>query len=132
MRIALVTALAIALGGCGSTTTRHDFELDAAAVGSLAAEGALVAHDLSEGGTTAPFVRVHAGELAASARGLSRTLGSSRPAGGFPARELGALAGRVADRLGRLATVPPRREAARIERELRAAAERAGELEKQG
>jgi hypothetical protein len=55
-RALLSAALALVLAGCGQATepTKQAEEL-----GSVAAEGALLAHDAADGASTGPFARVH-------------------------------------------------------------------------
>ncbi|HKH30208.1 MAG TPA: hypothetical protein VKA45_04070 [Gaiellaceae bacterium] len=57
MRLALVlVAVALLLAGCGEST---DPKKQAEDLGSVAAEGALLAHDAADGASTGPFTRVH-------------------------------------------------------------------------
>jgi hypothetical protein len=111
----LVAALCVVLSaGCGTPAT---VEEQAEQVGSIAAEGALLAHDASEGDTTRTFTRVHARELAKKADELSGSI--RRP-------DLGRLARRVALELRALASAPGHeRQAALLEHSLDQAAKRA-------
>ena len=61
----LLVVLAASAAGCGTTTTERDFRHDAAAVASIAAEGALLAHEVGEQDTTSAFARVLPGTLSA-------------------------------------------------------------------
>jgi uncharacterized protein YceK len=54
--LAGVLAAAVLLEGCGAATTHKDAEEAA----SIAAEGALLAHDAAEGATTSTFTRTTA------------------------------------------------------------------------
>jgi hypothetical protein len=68
VRLVLVAAASLLIGSaCGvpSEPSKQAEEIE-----SVAAEGSLLAHDAAEGGTTGPFVRVHAEAL----RELLRTL----------------------------------------------------------
>jgi uncharacterized lipoprotein YmbA len=60
----LLAAAALALAGCnGGTVDRHALTNDAATLDSIACEGALLAHDVARGRTTAYFAREQAEEL---------------------------------------------------------------------
>jgi hypothetical protein len=116
MRRAVVLAvLSVVLSACGESPSQQ-----AEQVGSLAAEGSLLAHDASEPhGTTNAYTRVHASELASTARTL---VGSAPP-------RVARLAREVANGLDRLADDPEDRDAARrLERRLRRAADEADRL----
>jgi hypothetical protein len=67
VRILALGCSLILLAGCGvpSEPSKQADEIE-----SIAAEGALLAHDASEGGTTGPFVRVHADALRELLRAL--------------------------------------------------------------
>ena len=92
MRLAamLVFAVSLCLAGCGGGSQTLDAEAlkkQAEAIESLAAEGALLAADVSEGDTTSPFVRVQAEALGKKAEtvvsalepGRAKLAGVSRP-----------------------------------------------------
>jgi hypothetical protein len=117
-RLAILVATLALLAGCGTTTTRHDFRLDAEQISSIAAEGSLFAGDIAEGSTTHAFARVHGGELAETAEELRLTLLRSTAEPRLPARRLAAVAHQVSVRLDALSRRPPRDEAERIGREL--------------
>ena len=105
------------LTGCGSSSPDKQAE----ELGSIAAEGALVAHDASEGDTTDAFTRVHARELRRDAASIRKQAADARLAG---------LGRRIGNALERLADDPGNQDAAaRIQRELDGAADEAGELE---
>jgi hypothetical protein len=117
MRRLLVSVLALALAGCGgsSSPTKQAEEIQ-----SLAAEGAILAHEASEGDTTGPFARVHARELAEAAQKAARRALTPR---------LRGLATRVADQLERLENDPhDRAGAVSVERGLEDVADAAERL----
>jgi uncharacterized protein involved in exopolysaccharide biosynthesis len=119
-RYATVVAALLLLAGCGGSTSPQKQAED---LGSIAAEGALVAHDASEGSTTRVFTRVHSRALRKKTDAIDQQAANAR---------LEDLAGRIADALERLADDPgDRQSAARIQRQLEQAADAAGELEKQ-
>ena len=105
--------------GCGTPST---LEKQAEEVGSIAAEGALLAHDASEGDTTGTFTRVHARELAKKADQLAPKIREG---------ELRRVAEAVGVDLERLAD-DPRDEhgAAQLEKRLDDASEQAEEIGK--
>ena len=114
-RVAVLLVLVVA--GCGSSGS---VEKQAEEVGSIAAEGALLAHDASEGGTTGTFTRVHARELAKKADQLAAKIRES---------ELRRVAQAVGVDLERLADDPGDEQgAARLEQRLDAASKRAEEI----
>jgi hypothetical protein len=117
------------LAGCGDTTTRRDFRHDAAAIRSIAAEGALLAHEVGERDTTSAFARVQGRELGDTAAELAATLRRNRPLAQLPVEELAVLASEVARRLHLVAGRPPPERSFRLERELQRLSERAGRLE---
>ena len=128
----VLIVLVLTLAACGTTTTPHDFQLDAGTVSSIAAEGALMADDVGPGGTTNAFTKVHAGELATTAEQLRFTLLANTPQGGVHARALAAIAHQVSLRVAVVATRPPQREAQRLRRELQRLAAAAGRMAEQG
>jgi hypothetical protein len=84
----LVFAVSLGLAGCGGGSQRLDAEAlkkQAEAIESLAAEGALLAADVSEGDTTSPFVRVHAEALGKNAETVVAALApdNAKPAAGL-------------------------------------------------
>jgi hypothetical protein len=117
-RLALLVSTLALLSGCGTTTTRNDFKLDAEQISSIAAEGSLFAGDIAEGSTTNAFARAHGGELAQTAEELRLTLLRSTAQHDLPARRLAAVAHQVSVRLDALSKRPPRDDAERIGREL--------------
>lgn len=91
MRVsAVLAALGLLLAGCG---VPQELPKQAEDVASVAAEGALLAHDAGEGDTTSQFRRVHA-------RALRAQLDELRPA--IEDRRLASIAATVAEQLGRL------------------------------
>ena len=117
MRLVLVPLLSLLLAGCGVPSEPSK---QAEEMGSLAAEGALLAHDAAEGSTTATFTRVHS-------EALGKALRTLRPK--LRREELQELAAQVSRGLDRLARDPgDEAAAARIERELEDAGKQAEEL----
>jgi hypothetical protein len=55
-RAVVFAALTLLLAGCGQSTEPKKQAED---LGSVAAEGALLAHDAADGSSTGPFTRVH-------------------------------------------------------------------------
>jgi hypothetical protein len=104
-RAAALILLGLLLSGCnGGTVDQHALKRDAEKVGSLATEGQLLANDVSQGATTEPFARVHAGELARAASDFADALSKRPTSPGIEpeVRELAAVAGKVSDDLERL------------------------------
>jgi hypothetical protein len=127
----LLVVLALAAAGCGNTTTTRDFRHDADSVASIAAEGALLAHEVGERDTTSAFARVHGGELGDTAAELAATLRRNRPLADLPVERLAALASAVARRLHLVASEPPPERAFELERQLQLLAERVRRLREQ-
>src|SRR3954471_18123227 len=73
-RLTVLAAAAVLLAGCGSQseTTQADD------LGSVAAEGALVAHDAADGSTTDTFTRVHGRALRDLAKKVEDAPAASR------------------------------------------------------
>jgi hypothetical protein len=103
-------SIALLIPACnGGTVDQHALTNDAAAIDSLACEGALLAHQVVDGATTEPFTRVHAGELATRASNFEDAL-SQRPTDpGIEqaVRKEAERAGRVADLLHQLEANDP-------------------------
>jgi hypothetical protein len=76
-----IAVLASAGCGGGGTLSEKDLKLQAEAVQSFAAEGALVAKGVEQGRTTDTFVRVHTDYLAKAARKVETELGSKQASG---------------------------------------------------
>jgi hypothetical protein len=128
--LALLLFLVPACGG-GGELSPEALKKEAESIQSFAAEGALLARDVADGKSTAPFTRVHAGELAANAAKLEQALASAQPAPAVEAKLARAveLAERVAATLKELEQAPGDAQAARrVQRELEAAAKQAEEL----
>jgi hypothetical protein len=126
-----LTALFVAACGGGGELSAEALKKEAESIQSFAAEGALLARDVADGKSTAPFTRVHAGELADSAAKLEKTLASGRPAPEVEADLARAveLAKRVAATLKELEQAPGDAEAARtVQYTLEAFAKHAEEL----
>jgi hypothetical protein len=74
-RALALAALAVLLAGCnGGTVDRHALTNDAATVDSMACEGALLAHDIAHGKTTAFFAREQANVLRIQSSNLADAL----------------------------------------------------------
>jgi hypothetical protein len=112
MRVSLLLAVVL-LAACGSTAAKQAEDLQ-----SLAAEGALMAHDAGEGDDWAPYTRAHAEELAKKASSLESKAKTEA---------LSALARDVARELAQLEHADPD-DARALERRLEDAAKRAEEL----
>jgi hypothetical protein len=102
LRRVLLLSLVV-LAGCGSTASQQGEELQ-----SLAAEGALLAHDVREGDAWRPYTRAHTAELAEQASSLRSAAKD---------RRVRLLARVVARQLELLANAD-RRQAAQIETRL--------------
>jgi hypothetical protein len=108
---------ALLLAGCGSSGSVRK---QAEEVESLAAEGALLAHDAAEGDTTNVFTRVHAGDLGDRIDSLEPRIRDEklRRLARGARRELRRLERQPSDETGAMS----------IERALERAAETAGEI----
>jgi hypothetical protein len=74
-RVLVLLALALVLAACnGGTVDRHALTNDAATVDSMACEGALLAHDVAAGKTTAYYTREQAEELGSQSSNLAHAL----------------------------------------------------------
>jgi len=131
-RLAAAAALAFILTGCnGGVVDRHALKRDAEQVGSLAAEGQLLAKDVARGASTRQFARVHARELSRAASDLEDALARRPTAAGIAedVRELSRLAGKVSDELEQLGRHPADAALANsVERPLQDAVDAAEEL----
>ena len=117
MRFAFALLAVLLIAGCG---VPQQLSKQAEEVHSIAAEGALVAHDAGEGSTTATFTRVHS-------EALRKLLGKLEPA--IDNLRLSRTAEDVDRSLQQLADDPDdRTRARRLERDLERAAKAAGEL----
>ena len=115
--------------GCGETTTTRDFRHDAARISSIAAEGALLAHEVGEQDTTSAFARVHGGELGDTAAELAATLRRNRPLADLPVEQLARVASAVSRRLHLVASRPSPAVSYRLERQLERLSKQAARLE---
>jgi hypothetical protein len=123
---------ALLLAGCGGATGPLDdaaLQRQAETLRGTAGEGALLASVLEDDGLTGPYQRVHAGELAATARTQATTL---RERGGTAGTEpdvarLAQAADDTARSLDALAGADPD-QAAGLQAQLERAAATAGEL----
>jgi hypothetical protein len=123
----------LAASACGGVEKLDSKTLTQAieSVGSVAAEGSLLAKSVEQGRTTSVFARVHAGELAAMAEQGRASLASARAPGleEEAARAL-ELSRTVAALLARLEDEPASRETAGlVRRQLREAARQAERLQ---
>ena len=117
MRFAFAVIAVILIAGCG---VPHELAKQAEEVHSVAAEGALVAHDAGEGSTTTTFTREHS-------EALRKLLEQLEPAIENP--RLRRIAQEVDRSLARLADDPDDRTGARrLEQDLDEAAKAADEL----
>ena len=117
MRIALAAILVLLLAGCG---TPQELAKQADEVHSVAAEGALLAHEAAEGDTRATFATEHA-------KALRKRLDKLRPA--IEETRLATLADDVDRTLAELARMPGDRiRAAGAQRKLEHDAKAADEL----
>jgi hypothetical protein len=109
-----IVLVVLLLAGCGVPQERSE---QAKEVHSVAAEGALLAHDAAEGSSTDTFTREHA-------KALRKVLEEVRPA--IEQQRLARVAAEVSASLDRLAADPgDRARAAALERELDDAAKAA-------
>lgn len=129
----LALVLAATSCGGGGALSEKSLQTQAAAIQSLAAEGALVAGGAAEGRTTDVFVRVHSDDLLTEARKVEDKLASESAGGTLERkrRRSERLAGRVAEELERLHRAPGDRAlAARLKSLLEHDAENAKRLAK--
>jgi hypothetical protein len=116
MRIVGLIVVACVVAGCAP----GDPAKQAEAIGSIAAEGALLAHDAAEGSSTEIFVREHAEALGGKLDDIRSVIDD---------RRLAAIATSVSAGLVRLSENPgDEHEARGIERDLERAASEAEEL----
>ena len=80
VRAAVLIVLTVALAACnGGTVDKHALTNDSATIDSIACEGALLAHNVSSGRSTANFTREQADALRVQASNFADAL-ASRPA----------------------------------------------------
>jgi hypothetical protein len=97
-RCALALVPVIALVGCnGGTVDRHALKRDSEKISSFAAEGELLANDMSKGATTTIFARVHSEELSVAMSNLADALAERETSPGIEhkVREASKLAATV-------------------------------------
>ena len=97
-RSALALTVVFALVGCnGGTVDRHALKRDSEKVSSFAAEGELLANDMSKGATTKSFARVHSKELSVAMSNLADALAERRTSPGIEqkVRQVSKLAATV-------------------------------------
>lgn len=121
-RAALFPVLMVALAGCnGGTVDSHALKQDSDAIDSLACEGALLANEIANDASTAPFSRVHGGELAKRASNFADALSRRTTSPGIEAkvRAEARKARRIADLLDQIRANPSDSEvAARLRAQL--------------
>jgi predicted outer membrane protein len=122
MKRVVLVAGAIALAGCnGGTVDRHALTKDASMLGSIACEGALLAHDVARGRTTVYFAREQAEELRIQSSNLADALSRRKTVAGIQqqVRQKAKDAARLASTLQRLHDHPADRSVgASVERAL--------------
>jgi hypothetical protein len=127
---AIVVSLVAGCGG-GGTLSRDSLRKEAETIQSVAAEGALLAHDSADGRTTTPFVSVHSEVLAESAGKVAQKLESAAVEPWLEQDRARAerLATRIEEELDQLDEHPDdQAEARRVADELDQAAKAAEEL----
>jgi hypothetical protein len=83
-RAAALVLGVLALAGCnGGTVDKHALQRDSEKISSFAAEGELLANDMSKGATTKFFARVHAKELSVAMSNLADALGERKTSPGI-------------------------------------------------
>ena len=109
--------------GGGGTVGAKALAKESKSLQSLAAEGALLAEDVSSGKTTRIYTREHSGELHSAASQVEASLKTAKTAPGLEVElhRLEGLAVRVSTELERLGNAS-RDEARALQRELEAAA----------
>lgn len=129
--LTLASSLALAASGCGGPMRSDELGRSIEALGSAAAEGALVAQGVADDRTKTTFVRVRARELGETVDHEGEKLEDASADGEVASAKDRAvdLAGRISMLLGQLQTAPSDRAAAeRAGRELRRLAARATQL----
>ena len=129
-RTALIVALASLSTGCGGgELSASALSKQADSVRSLAAEGALLAGEASEGKTTGIFTRVHSSELDKTAAQTASTLEKAKttPALEPKLHRLATLARGVSADLNRLSSAP-KQEQRTLANELQRAADQSNQI----
>jgi hypothetical protein len=121
----LLPLILLAAGCNGGTVDQHAIDQDAAAIDSLACEGALLANQIAEEASVSTFSRVHAGELGVKASNFEDALSERPTTPGIEqaVREEARRAGRIARLLNQLEANPS---------DSRAAASLKDQLEREG
>ena len=112
MKRVVLIAGALALAGCnGGTVGRHALTKDASTLDSIACEGALLAHDVAHGRTTAYFAREQAEELRIQSSNLADAFSRRKTVRGIEkkVRKKAKDAARLASTLQRLHDHPTER-----------------------
>jgi hypothetical protein len=105
VRLLALIVLTLCFAACnGGTVDKHALTNDSATIASIACEGALLAHDVSSGRTTANFTREQAEELQIQASNLADALGSRPTSASIESRvrAAGARAARISQTIARL------------------------------
>ena len=134
IRGAPVLFTVLAFAGCnGGTVDKHALKKDSENIGSFAAEGELLAHDIAKGATLRPYVEVHAGELSHRMSNLADALAERPTVKGIEhkVRLASALAATVSNHFAQLHRHPTDRALARtLERAFRADGDEADKLKR--
>jgi hypothetical protein len=126
----LGVAVAVLGAGCGGGGLgAKGLSQQAASLQSAAAEGALLADDVSSGRTTRIYARQHSADLSEAASKVEASLNDAKPGPGLEGelRRLTGLATRVRGELERLRTASEE-DARTLERRLRRAADESEEI----
>jgi hypothetical protein len=126
----LVLALTFPLAGCDPLDSA-ELRREVDSVGSLAAEGELLASEVARDRTKATFVRVHADELASNAEESAEKLNDADVAPGLEDKSKRAieLASEISDALGELVVSPGDERVGRsVQLKLHALADKTDEL----
>jgi hypothetical protein len=120
--VALLALSIVSLTACnGGTVDRHALENDSATLDSIACEGALIAHQVTSGGTTHLFTRVQANVLRIQASSFADALASRDTVAGIEPRVRAKAreAARITEALDELHAHPERNSTAEsVERRL--------------
>ena len=110
----VLVLLPLALAGC-NPLSHSELKREVDSIGSLAAEGQLLASDVSLDRTKATFVRVHASELASSADESAEKINDADVASGLEdeAKQAIKIAMDTSDALGELEVAPGDEQGAR-------------------
>lgn len=99
---------ALSVAGCGGPIRDDELKRGIESLHSYAAQGELLAHDVAQGRTRAPFARAFARELGEKADHEAEKLkdAEARPSNEDKKREAVALAEDISDQLGNLQVAP--------------------------